>query len=148
MAIPALNADGILPEGTHACGLDEIKARFGSFQISDRRPQLFAKLEELISELRKSSLIVALVVNGSFVTGKAAPNDVDVLIVLGTGHNWRADLTPGDYSLLSHSRLRRRFGFDVLVAEDRSELYWKYVRFYGQSRELPHATKGVLRIKL
>jgi predicted nucleotidyltransferase len=148
MAIPTLNADGILPEGIHACGLDEIKARFGSFQGSDRRPQLFAKLEELIGEFRKSSLIAALVVNGSFVTGKAAPNDVDVLIVLGTGHDWQADLTPSDYALLSHSRLRRRFGFDVLVAEDDSELYWKYVRFYSQSRELPQATKGVLRIKL
>jgi hypothetical protein len=148
MAIPTLNGDGILPEGVHVCGLDEIKSRFGSFQISDRRPQLFAKLEELISELRKSSLIVALVVNGSFVTSKAAPNDVDVLIVLGAGHDWQADLTPSDYALLSHSRLRRRFGFDVLVAEEHSELYWKYVRFYSQSRELPHATKGVLRIEL
>ena len=37
---------------------------------------------------------------------------------------------------------------DVLVAEDGSELYWKYVRFYSQSRELPVATKGVLRIEL
>lgn len=148
MAIPPLNADGIPPEGVHVCGLDEIKARFGSFQDADRRPQLFAKLEELIGELRRSSLIVALVVNGSFVTSKAAPNDVDVLIVLGAGHDWQADLTPGDYTLLSNTRLRRRFGFDVLVAEDDSELYWKYVRFYSQSRELPHATKGVLRIKL
>lgn len=143
-----LNADGILPEGIHVCRLDEIKTRFGGFQGSDRRPQLFAKLDELIGELRKSSLIVALVVNGSFVTRKATPNDVDVLIVLGTGHDWQADLTPGDYALLSHSRLRRRFGFDVLVAEDRSELYWKYVRFYSQSRELPPAAKGVLRIEL
>lgn len=148
MAIPTLNADGILPEGIHACGLDEIKARFGSFQGSDRRPQLFAKLEELIGELRKSSLIVALVVNGSFVTAKAAPNDVDVLIVLGKGHDWRADLAPGDYALLSRSHFQKRFGFDVLVAEDGSELYWKYVRFYSQSRELPEATKGVLRIEL
>jgi sulfur carrier protein ThiS len=148
MAIPTLNADGILPEGVHVCRLDEIKARFGSFQSSDRRPELFAKLEELIDELGKSSLIVALVVNGSFVTGKAAPNDVDVVIVLGKGHDWQADLTPADYALLSHSRLRRRFGFDVLVAEDDSELYWKYVRFYSQSRELPEAIKGILRIEL
>ena len=96
----------------------------------------------------KSSLVIALVVNGSFVTGKDAPNDVDVMIVLGTGHDWRAELTPGDYVRLSHNLFRRRFGFDVLVAEDGSELYLKYVRFYSQSRELPFATKGVLRIEL
>lgn len=148
MAIPALNADGILPEGIHVCGLDEIKSRFGNFQSSDRRPQLFLKLERLVADLKKSSLIAALVVNGSFVTAKAAPNDVDVLIVLGKGHDWRADLAPGDYALLSSTRVRRQFGFDVLVAEDDSELYWKYVRFYSQSRELPEATKGVLRIEL
>ena len=148
MAIPTLNVDGLLSEGVHVCGLDEIKARFGCFQGSDRRPQLFAKLEELVGDMKKSSLIVALVVNGSFVTDKAAPNDVDVLIVLGTGHDWQADLTPGDYTRLSHNLFRRRFGFDVLVAEDGSELYLKYVRFYSQSRELPLATKGILRIEL
>ena len=120
MAIPPLNADGLL----------------------------FIRLEELVADLKKSSVIIALVVNGSFVTGKAAPNDVDVLIVLGTGHDWQADLRPGDYALLSHSLFRRRFGFDVLVAEDGSELYWKYVRFYSQSRELPDATRGILRIEL
>ena len=148
MAIPTLNTDGLLPEGVHVCGLDEIKARFGGFQGSDRRPQLFAKLEELVDDLKKSSLIVALVVNGSFGTSKAAPNDVDVMIVLGSGHDWQADLTPGDYARFSHNLFRRRFGFDVLVAEDGSELYWKYVRFYSQSRELPLATKGILRIEL
>ena len=42
----------------------------------------------------------------------------------------------------------RRFGFDVLVAEDDSELSWKYVRFYSQTRDLPQATKGLLRIEL
>lgn len=148
MPIPVLNTDGILPEGVHVCGLDEIKACFGNFQGSDRRPALFAALEELVGDLKKSSLIVALVVDGSFVTSKAAPNDVDVLIVLGKGHDWQADLTAGDYALLSRNRLRRRFGFDVLVAEDGSELYWKYVRFYSQSRELPQAAKGILRIAL
>jgi len=148
MAIPTLNTDGLLPEGVHVCGLDEIKSRFGCFQGSDRRPQLFTKLEDLVGDLKKSSLIVALVIDGSFVTGKTAPNDVDVLTVLGTGHDWQADLTPGDYTRLSHNLFRRRFGFDVLVAEDGSELYLKYVRFYSQSRELPLATKGVLRIEL
>lgn len=148
MAIPALNTDGLLPEGIHSCGFDEIKARFGRFQDSDQRPQLFGRLEELMAELRKSSLIVALVVNGSFVTAKAAPNDVDVLIVLKSGHDWRAELPLADYALLSHSRFRKSFGFDVLVAVDGSELYWKYVRFYSQSRELPLAIKGVLRIEL
>jgi len=148
MAIPTLNTDGLLPEGVHVCELDEIKSRFGCFQGSDRRPQLFTKLEDLVGDLKKSSLIVALVIDGSFVTGKTAPNDVDVLTVLGTGHDWQADLTPGDYTRLSHNLFRRRFGFDVLVAEDGSELYLKYVRFYSQSRELPLATKGVLRIEL
>lgn len=148
MPIPAFNTDGLLPEGIHVCGLDEVKTRFGRFQDSDRRPKLFIQLEDLVAELKKSSVIVAVVVNGSFVTGKSAPNDVDVLIVLGKGHDWRADLTPGDYALLSHTRFRCRSGFDVLVAEDGSALYWKYVRFYSQSRELPLATKGILRIAL
>jgi len=41
MPIPALNEHGLLPAGIHDCTLDELKSRFGSFQISDRRNQLF-----------------------------------------------------------------------------------------------------------
>jgi len=47
MPIPDLNEDGLLSEGVHDCTLDEIGARFGRFQVTDRRIQLFENTPSL-----------------------------------------------------------------------------------------------------
>ena len=73
MPIPAFDEHGLLPVGVHDCTLDEIKASFGSFQGSqgsDRRPQLFAKLESFVAEARAARLVRSIIVDGSFVTTK------------------------------------------------------------------------------
>ncbi len=80
-------------------------------------------LDVLISAMRQSELFEELLVDGSFVTGKAAPNDIDIIAVLGTEANFERELTMFEYSLLSGSLLRRRFGFDVLLARRHSSLY-------------------------
>ncbi len=46
-AIPALDADGFLPEGVFECSLDELRERFGRFQRSDKRLNLAANLRQL-----------------------------------------------------------------------------------------------------
>src|SRR5437763_745258 len=51
MPIPDLNADGLLPTGLFDCTLEEIRQRFGSFQGSERRPHLFARLEQTVEQL-------------------------------------------------------------------------------------------------
>jgi hypothetical protein len=82
MPIPALNPDGFLPSGLFDCDLPEMRARFGVFRTSDRRPQLFARLEELVRAMRLSGLFEELIIDGSFVTLKEQPNDIDVIAVL------------------------------------------------------------------
>ncbi len=42
-----------------------------------------------------------------------------------------------EYSLVSRALLRRRFGFDVVVAERDSALYKTYVEFFSRVREAP-----------
>jgi len=42
MPIPDLNEDGLLPEGIHEASLEEVRERFGRFQRTDRRPDLFS----------------------------------------------------------------------------------------------------------
>ena len=148
MPIPLPDEDGFLPAGVHDCSLDEIKTRFGSYQRSDRRPQLFARLEAFLSEAKASRLVVSVVVDGSFVTDKPEPNDIDLIAVVAPSHSFAADLSPGEYSVLSKRRVFRRHGFDLLVAGDDSEEYRRYVRFYQQIRFEPGRTKGILRIKL
>ena len=79
MAIPELNDDGLLPEGLHECSLGEILERFGRFQQSDRRRRLGQRLQEFLGDVGSTGLAVAVVIDGSFVTGKPEPNDIDLV---------------------------------------------------------------------
>jgi hypothetical protein len=49
---------------------------------------------------------------------------------------------------LSRALLRRRFGFDVMVAESDSSLYRTYIEFFSRVREAPGLRKGMLRVRL
>ena len=93
MPIPEQDTNGLLPDGIFDCTLEEIRRRFGQFQGSDRRVELFGRLDVLISAMRQSELFEELLVDGSFVTGKAAPNDIDIIAVLGTEANFERELT-------------------------------------------------------
>ncbi|MFO0964040.1 MAG: hypothetical protein U0793_00450 [Gemmataceae bacterium] len=78
--IPELNDDGYLPPGLHAATLDEVADRFG------REPELRrVQMESLrwLVDLAKRVGIVRLVVNGSFVTDKFEPNDIDCVLLRG-----------------------------------------------------------------
>ncbi len=148
MPIPSLDGNGSLPAGVHDCTLEEVRLRFGRFQGSEVRGRLFARLAELMGELLRCEFVAAVVVDGSFVTAKAAPNDIDLLLALRPGHDWTADLGAFDYGLLSRQALRRRFGFDVLVAADGSPAYEDYVQFFHRVRNQPELRKGLLRVNL
>ena len=148
MPIPDLNNDGLLPPGVHVCTLDEVKARSGSFHVSDRRPRLFTALVELVAELRRSDLFVAIILDGSFVTATLAPNDIDLILALRRTHDWKHEPAPHEYNVLSRRRLRRRFGFDVFLVVDGDPGYEEMVEFFSGVRDNPDVRKGVLRIKL
>jgi hypothetical protein len=137
MPIPPASAAGLLPSGVFDCTLVEIRERFGSFQGSDHRSRLFARLEGMFQAMRRSGLFEALLVDGSFVTAKAVPNDIDLVAVLKPGHDFERDLPMSEYALVSRNMLRRRFGFDVVVAEPNSALFNTYVEFFGRVRDNP-----------
>jgi hypothetical protein len=128
MAIPALNESGLLPDGVHTCTTDELHARFGSFQTSDQRPRLMRQLEAFLAEVKASGIVKAVIVNGSFVTSKEVPNDVDLLLVLPVGHDFRADLGPAQYMVVNRRRVKRVHGLDLFVVQEESADYAALVR--------------------
>ena len=148
MPIPALDSLGLLSQGVYDCTLTELREQFGKFQQSDRRPQLFRRLEDLYRNMQRSGLFDSLLIDGSFVTAKAAPNDIDLVAVLRRGHDFERDLPVSEYSLVSRLLLNRRFGFDVIVAENGSALYNTYLEFFGRVRDNPNVRKGLLRLAL
>jgi len=148
MPIPSLNENGLLPEGIFDCTLNEIRVQFGKFQQTDQRPRLFLRFEELFQTMKQSGLFESLILDGSFVTAKSAPNDIDLIAILRRGHNFERDLPMSEYALVSRPLLHRRFGFDVLIAERDSQLCDTYIEFFARVRELPNLRKGLLRLSL
>lgn len=74
MGIPALQANGELPPGVHEASLDEVEAVYGS--SNNRRRFLMRGLCEAANNFEWSG-VRTLWINGSFITGKEEPNDID-----------------------------------------------------------------------
>ena len=148
MPVPDFDEGGFLPPGVHFCTLDEVKRRFGLFQRSDRRPNLFNSLLGLMADVQRTDLFVAVVLDGSFVTAAATPNDIDLILVLRRTHDWNRDPLMHEYNVLSRRRLRRRPGLDVFLAVDGDAGFDEMVAFFGEVREHPDVRKGILRIEL
>jgi hypothetical protein len=79
--IPHYNEDGYLPPGIHPATLEEIAARFG--QESELRQAQMESLRWLV-DLAQRAGVQRIVVNGSFVTDKLEPNDVDCVLLIGS----------------------------------------------------------------
>jgi hypothetical protein len=144
--IPPLTDEGYLPAGLHDCTLEEVEDRFGRFQKSDRRIRLVEKLARYVEDVRKAGMALAVLIDGSFVTAKPDPGDIDLILVLRPGHNFAADLRPFEYNPLSKKRVRQNYRFDLLVAVEGSPEYEKYVALFQQVRDEPSLQKGLLRV--
>src|SRR5258706_12949164 len=104
MAIPSLNEQGLLPPGIHFCSAAQIQAAFASAQHSLGRQRLFGRLLDYLQKAEASEEIVEVIVDGSFITAKIEPADVDLLVA--TRHDKESDtLLPVDYNLISRKRV-------------------------------------------
>jgi hypothetical protein len=148
MSIPALGANGFLPTGVHDCTFDELKIRFGSFQGSDRRPNLMRKLKGFIAECQSAGFVRYLLVDGSFVTASALPNDIDLVLVLMFSHDLKTDLPPNQYNLVSKKNVLKRYGFDIIAVRENTQEYDEAVAFFEQVRGQRNVQKGILRLQL
>jgi len=148
MPIPPLDQHGLLSAGIHDCALDELKAKFGSFQISDQRPKLFQKLLAFVVEAQSARFARCLLIDGSFVTAKADPNDIDLVLVLPRTHDLKSDLSPAQYNLVSKRSVQRRYGFDMVAVREDTAEYEEAAAFFQQVRGQPALRKGLLRLAL
>ena len=79
---------------------------------------------------------------------QAEPNDIDVVLVVVANYDFSTALPPAVYNLLAQHRVRRRFGFDMVVVKSASENLNQAVAFFQQVKQRPGFKKGILRIKL
>lgn len=150
--IPPLD-DGVLPEGIHDCTFAEIEQMFGRFQRTDRRIRLCEKLKAYLVEARTVSFVQAIIVDGSFVTAKEEPGDIDLIVVLEPGYDFTQQLRPFEYNVIVKTGVKRQgYPFDVFpLAEGTAELQ-RMIEFFTRVDPEKHGSftsrprKGILRI--
>ena len=76
--LPPFDESGNLPGGIHPASIEEIVSRFG--HGSPEREVEVRELLQLVAWARGHG-VRRLIVNGSFVTDKREPNDVDVVLL-------------------------------------------------------------------
>lgn len=148
VAIPELSGEGVLPAGLHECTLEELRDAFGRFQESDRRPRLFRDLERYHQEVSAANVGKYLVVNGSFVTEKPDPNDIDVLLVLRDDLDFEHPVPPFEYNARSKRYVRREFGLDLFPVFENHETYARMLGLFQQVKYQPGSEKGVLKVAI
>lgn len=150
--IPPLE-DGVLPEGVHECTIEEIDRAFGRFQRSDRRIRLITRLKAYLDDARRSGLVVAVLVDGSFVTGKDEPDDIDLVIVLKPAITWDS-IRPFEYNAVSKRMVKLACQFDAYAVVEGDARYQEGLEFFMRVNPDKHGQltsrtrKGLLRVRL
>lgn len=133
--LPAFNEIGYLPRGIHLCQLDEVLERFGVG--SAQRESEAAELIGFV-EWARAAGVARLIVDGSFVTDKDSPNDLDIAILPGTDYPRQQ---------LPVEREDSRWPYlDVQIANDEADLRQWAESDFGLDRKL--IPRGVVEIAL
>ncbi|HUO10063.1 MAG TPA: hypothetical protein VM008_17285 [Phycisphaerae bacterium] len=141
--IPPFRADGYLPEGVHIASESEILFRFGT--SSGRRQRLVLRLRRWI-ELARQTKALRLLVDGSFVTAKNEPQDIDAVLFLSPDFQQQID-RDDEHALELEEMLVTRRPEEIFAAED-AEDWSAWVEFFGRTREADGRRKGLVEVRL
>ena len=141
--IPELQADGYLPPGVHEATEAEATFRFGT--ETPRRRRLVLRLRRWI-ELARSCKARRFLVDGSFITAKLEPNDIDAVVLLSPDFFSAVEGGASAAIELEHM-LVSRHPEELFAAED--EMDWNdWVEFFSRTREADGRRKGLVEVVL
>ena len=141
--IPPFRRDGYLPDGVYVCSEADVIFRFGS--SSRRRRRLALRLRRWI-ELGRQVGAKRLLVDGSFVTAKEEPQDVDTVILLPQDFAQQLEQENPPALDLEEMLLTRR-PEEIFAAEDETD-WEEWVEFFSLTRESDRCRKGLVEIPL
>jgi hypothetical protein len=141
--IPAFLPDGYLPEGIYLASEAEVTFRFGT--ANRRRRQLILRVRRWIQLSRKIQA-PRLFIDGSFVTAKPEPNDVDAVVLLPDDFEWQL-AADSDAGTEFEQMLLTRRPEEIFAAEDETD-WLEWIEFFSRTRESDGRRKGLVEIQL
>ena len=149
MAIPALNSVGLLPEGIHPATLSEVELAFG--RANDTRAALYTNLCAFLDVARSFRLFTSIVIDGSFVTDKAAPNDIDAVLIL-PGALLKGLMGHSDYLKLDNPDVKAKFAIDLFIEPSLDGMATFFQKLKTEDALLrgvgPRQLRGVVEVSL
>ena len=141
--LPPFRPDGYLPEGVYVSSKAEVIFRFGS--SGRRRRRLALRLRRWM-ELGRQVGARRLLVDGSFVTAKEEPDDIDTVILLPEDFTQQLEREYEPALELEEMLLTRR-PEELFAAEDETD-WEEWVDFFSRTREPDGRRKGLVEIRL
>jgi hypothetical protein len=141
--IPQFRADGYLPEGVFLATESDVLFRFGA---PTRRRRILALRVKRWLELVRQTGARRFLVDGSFVTAKEEPEDVDAVVLLAPDFQRQVDagiepaLALEDMPVTRHPE-------EIFAAEDGDD--WNaWIEFFSRTRHANGRRKGLVEIQL
>lgn len=143
LTIPPFRDDDYLPVGVHPASGAEVIFRFGT--PTRRRRRLVLRLRRWI-ELAQLVGARRLLMDGSFVTAKDEPDDIDAVILLPA--NFQQQIDEGlEPAMELEDMLLTRQPEEIFAAEDDAD--WdEWVEFFSRTRETDGRRKGLVEVRL
>jgi len=132
--IPPFNDNGYLPPGIHRATLEEVQERFG--HGSEQRETLSQSLDWLIPLCRKAG-IAKILLNGSFVTDRLEPNDIDCVLLSGP-----------EYQDDHRATLELQQGLPFMDIQIVNETVYNFFVEFVFSRDRDFIPKGIVEVLL
>ena len=141
--IPPFRPDGYLPEGVYRASESDTSFRFGT--STQQRRRLVLRVRHWIESARNIGA-AGLLIDGSFVTAKGEPEDVDAVIFLPA--DFQDQISRGSVSALElEQMLLTRYPEEIFAAEDEAD--WNaWIEFFSRTREQDGRRKGLVEIEL
>lgn len=109
-SLPAFNEDGDMPPGVYRAPLSAVLSRFG--QGSVQRRAVADRLLRIHNLVTSTGHLARFVVYGSFVTARADPNDIDIVLVMNDAFDL-AQVTGEAALVFQHMQADAHFGASV-----------------------------------
>ena len=124
------------------CSFAEVSRWFGQ---SSRRQELLGRVRKWI-ELAIAVGAKRLLLDGSFVTAKADPRDVDAVILLPDDFGDKLDNDDPHAAELRQNLVTRQPP-ELFAAEDEND-WWNWFEFFSRTRESTGRRKGLVEVRL